>query len=299
MGELGGVLAVDKPPGVTSFDVVQAVRRALGVRRVGHAGTLDPFATGLLVVCVGEATKAVPFLMDGDKEYEAVVALGSETDTLDTEGVVVAEADAAHVTREAAIEAARAFVGLVEQVPPAYSAIHQGGRRLYELARAGVAVEAPSRWVRMEHITVTGFEPGRVSLRVRCGKGTYIRSLARDLGRALGTVAHLAALRRTESGAFRVAGAVSLTEVLSQGREVAGRLVPIEEALAHLPALHLDEDTAQRVGWGQRVAVSGTSDAEATRLLDPCGRLVAVGRVHGGLVEVVRGFSAAAGGDSR
>lgn len=300
MSELSGVLAVDKPAGITSFDAVQAVRRLVGVRRVGHAGTLDPFATGLLIICVGEATKAVPFLMDGDKEYEAVIALGAETDTCDPEGTVVAEVDASHVTRQAVEDALGAFVGQVEQVPPVFSAIRKDGRRLYELARAGEEVEVPSRVVRIEAVDVTAFEPGRVTIRVRCGKGTYIRSLGRDLGRALGTVAHLAALRRTASGPVRVEDAASLSALQALDVEaVIARMQTISAALAHLPTIQLEPDAARRFGCGQRVAVEGATDTEAARVLDPSSRLIAVGRVADEVLEVVRGFSCASAGDSR
>ena len=300
MTEPSGVVAIDKPAGVTSFDVVQAVRRAVGVRRVGHAGTLDPFATGLLVVCVGEATKAVTFLMDGDKEYEATVQLGIETDTCDIEGEVVARAPVGPLT-VATVEAVTArFVGVVEQVPPAYSAIKKDGKRLYELARAGVEVVVPPRMVRIEACDVLALEGDLLSLHVRCGKGTYIRSLGRDLGRALETVAHLRALRRTAIGPLRVEEALTLDELRSMERAtVAARLVPVDRALSHLRAVSLDEDAAWRVSCGQRVRLDGVEDGPVARAIGPDGRLIAVVRVEEGVIEVLRGFSGAVAGDSR
>lgn len=296
--ETSGVVALDKPAGLSSFDVVQSVRKALGVRRVGHAGTLDPFATGLLVVCVGEATKAVQFLMDGDKEYEAAVRLGVETDTCDPEGQVVAEATWEHVTPEAVAEAAAGFVGAVEQVPPAFSAIKRDGKRLYELARAGVEVDVPPRTVRIHACDVLSVDGDLVRLRVRCGKGTYIRSLGRDLGRVLGTVAHVCSLRRTAVGPLRVEGAVPAGTLREAPRAtLVARLVPVERALGHLPEVRVDAAAARAVACGQRPRLEEVGDADAARVLGPDGQLIAVARVAAGVVEVLRGFSRGAAGD--
>ncbi|HEX4462515.1 MAG TPA: tRNA pseudouridine(55) synthase TruB, partial [Polyangia bacterium] len=206
---MNGVLVVDKPRGVTSFDIVAMTRRALGVRRVGHAGTLDPLATGVLPVCVGDATKLVPFLMGGDKEYEAEARLGVTTDTLDAEGQVTSEMDAAGIGR-ADVEAALAgFRGAIRQRPPMHSALKVNGQRLYDLARQGIEVDRVERPIVVHSLTLTAFESPTLALHVRCGKGTYIRSLVADLGAALGVGAHMTALRRTRVGAFTLANAVT------------------------------------------------------------------------------------------
>jgi tRNA pseudouridine55 synthase len=273
-----GVVVIDKPRGPSSFDVVAAVRRTLRERRVGHTGTLDPMATGVLPVCVGEATKLVPFLMDGNKSYDAEAVLGEATDTLDATGTVVARTDARHVTR-AAVEASLAtLVGTIRQTPPAHSAIRVAGRRAYELARAGEEVELTPREVRVDAITLTSFASdgatARIGFSVDCGKGTYIRSLAGDLGAALGVGAHLTALRRTRVGPFTLADAVPLDALRPDTP-----LRSLADAVAHLPTLRLDPDEcrAVREGKSRRVAaLPAPSDAPRVRLLDGTGALVAV-----------------------
>ncbi|HEX7125986.1 MAG TPA: tRNA pseudouridine(55) synthase TruB [Thermodesulfobacteriota bacterium] len=261
--DLHGVLVVDKPKGPTSHDVVLRVRRRLGVRKAGHTGTLDPMATGVLPVVVGEATKLVPLLMEGDKAYEAEATLGIETDTLDAEGRVVATTPAAAwPTDRAAVE--RAVAGLAGrrvQRPPAFSAVKVGGRPLHERARAGESAEGAPREVIVHEALLTGFEPAqgdrppRIRFRVTCSKGTYVRVLAADLGRALGCGAHLSALRRTRSGPFGLERAVPLEALDSDpGRARAlAALVPPEEAVGHLPAVTLEAAEAVRLAHGQAV----------------------------------------------
>jgi tRNA pseudouridine55 synthase len=218
---MNGVVVVDKPAGLTSFDVVARVRRALGERRVGHAGTLDPLATGVLPVCVGEATKLVPFLMGGDKEYEAEARLGVTTDTLDATGTVVAEASADHVSRADVAATLPRFRGRILQTPPMHSALRVDGRRLYELARQGVEVERVARPVEVHALELTAWTPPTLGLRIRCGKGTYVRSLIADLGAALGVGAHMTELRRTRVGAFTLATALSLDAIMAAGPATA------------------------------------------------------------------------------
>jgi len=213
--DLHGVVVVDKPAGVTSAQVVTAVRKRLGCSRVGHTGTLDPMATGVLPICLGEATKLASYLLADDKAYEAELELGLETDTLDLDGEVLARApDAAAAVTEAAIRAALPrFVGVIQQVPPMYSAIRLDGRRLHQLARAGVEVEREPRTVTIHRLDLLAFEPPRIRLAVACSKGTYVRSLVADLGTALGCGAALSALRRTQSGLFTLATAAPLTDL--------------------------------------------------------------------------------------
>ena len=286
---MNGVLVVDKPGGITSFDVVARVRRALGERRVGHTGTLDPMATGVLPVCVGEATKLVPFLMGGDKVYEAEALLGVTTDTLDATGTVVATADAAGVTRAAVAAALPRFVGTILQRPPMHSALRVDGRRLYELARKGVEVERAPRPVRVDAIELVTWAPPRLGLRVRCGKGTYIRSLVADLGAALGPGAHLTALRRTRVGPFSLAQAVMLDTI---GPET--RLLSPAEALADHATVPLDDLQVRDVRAGKlRTIAELQAPIDAgphVRLLGPDGSLVAVAEARAGRLTLARVF---------
>ncbi len=206
MSRLDGFALVSKPPGITSFEALSAIKRGLGTRRVGHAGTLDRFAEGLLIVLCGGMTRVAQIAAEGEKEYEAVVRLGEETDTLDPEGTVV---ETAPIPSLAAIEAALpAFTGVISQTPPAFSAVHVGGRRAYEVARAGGKVDLAARTITIYSVEILAFLPPELSLRVRCSKGAYVRSLARDLARACGSRGHLRRLVRTRIGGFRVQEAV-------------------------------------------------------------------------------------------
>jgi len=287
-----GVLVVDKPEGLTSHDVVDGVRRALGVRRAGHTGTLDPFATGVLPVCVGKATRLARFLAGGAKEYRATVRLGLATTTDDATGEPLAPPRSVDADEPAVRAACASLVGTQLQVPPAYSARRVGGRRLYELARQGVAVErAPSR-VTVHEIEVRSFEGDRVEIDVRCSPGTYVRALARDLGESLGVGGHLVALRRTRTGPFDLSCAVSWSDVPSAR---ADHLVPLSTLLCHLPTVTLGVEGAEMLrhgrDLGRRHVESGFPDGE------PPERLRLVGR-DGALLAlaVPRGFDTPAPG---
>ena len=298
-----GVLVIDKPAGPTSFEVVQRVRRLLGEASAGHTGTLDPAATGVLAVCLGQALKLQQWLAEGDKAYEAVVAFGAATETEDAEGPVAERGDPSGLDAARVSAALPRFVGEIEQTPPMYSAVRVGGRRLHEAARRGVAVARPARRVRVHALEVLEFEPARdglarARLGVRCGKGTYVRTLAADLGRALGVPAHLAALRRIQAGPFGIAAAIPLAEAealaASGGPEpLRARLVPPAEALAFLPAACLDASGVTDLGHGKAVALAAPEGM--VRALDAEGRLVAVCRSDGRLLRPVRVLRPAAG----
>ncbi|MFZ9889835.1 MAG: tRNA pseudouridine(55) synthase TruB [Myxococcota bacterium] len=273
-----GVLLVDKPSGLTSHDVVGRLRRALRTRTVGHAGTLDPMATGLLVVLVGYYTRLSPYLTGADKAYDAEVTFGKSTTTDDAEGEVLETSETDRVT-EAELRAALAgFRGRCVQVPPAYSAIQIAGERMYDKARRGESVEIPAREVTFHELECLGYEPPRASLAVRCSKGTYIRSLARDLGQRMGVPAHLSGLRRTGSGAFRLADAVPLEDLLVA--DVAQRhLRRGLHALPGLTAVEVEEDLAKELLLGRPVLVPGASplqDAHETCLAHIAGDVVAL-----------------------
>jgi tRNA pseudouridine55 synthase len=299
------VLVVDKPVGPTSFTVVRRLRGALARAwdrpkrqlKVGHGGTLDPMASGVLPICVGEATKLAPFLLEADKEYETTVRFGAETDTLDAEGTIVATTPVGEL-QAAAIEAAlAAFRGPIQQVPPMYSALKRDGRPLYSYARAGETVERAPRMVTVHELTLLAVEPpDSARLRIRCSKGTYIRTLAADLGRALGLGAHLTALRRIASGPFHLAAALPLDELLR--RIDAGEPLPfvsLGDALAHLPAVRVTEAIASALRRGQSVTWAALAEAPAMgsiRVLENGGGLVAVVEPgEAGAVRTLRAFN--------
>ena len=273
---LDGLLLLDKPAGPTSFEVVRRVRRAVKVKKAGHLGTLDPFATGLLPLALGAATRLAPFLEGLDKTYLAEMELGRETDTQDLTGRVVAEHPVAVSEAEIRAQAAR-FVGEIEQVPPLYSALRHQGRRLYELARRGIAVEVRPRKVTIHRLEVQEIRLPRVILLVTCSKGTYIRTLAHDLGRALGCGAHLAALRRLAVGPFRVEEALPLAEVTRNPELARERLIPLADCLPFMPALSVAPAEAARLAQGQSLVwpLTEARPGERVRLLAD-GRLLAV-----------------------
>lgn len=278
---MDGVIAIDKPAGPSSFAVVRAVRRALGVRKAGHTGTLDPFATGLLLVAVGRATGLIPWLQRGDKEYVADVLLGEATDTLDPTGQVVRTAAVPDLSPADVAKAIAGLTGMVMQVPPAHSAVKVAGRRAYRLAREGAAPDLAARPVLLRQAEVLAQQGPRIRLRLRTGPGYYVRSLARDLAEALGTAGRLDALRRTETGGFRAEEAVPL-DVLC-GDPAAARLVAMGDALRTLPATVLSADAAARVATG-RLPEGWTHPADGdVRLLRPDGALCAIAALGGRL----------------
>jgi tRNA pseudouridine55 synthase len=254
---------VYKPKGPTSHDVVARLRRASGVRRIGHGGTLDPLAEGVLVVATGQATRLIEYVVDTTKAYGADVTFGVETDTYDAAGQVVAERSPDGLTRARVLAALAAFRGEIEQRPPSFSAISVGGQRLYALARRGETVVAPARNVTIMRLDLEAWEPPVARLAVVCSKGTYIRSLAHDLGRALGSGAHLSGLVRRQVGRFRAEDATPLAEL--EGRLRGGRwegvAVPVEAAVEHLAVVQLDETAARRLAHGQTLPLSEIGDS--------------------------------------
>lgn len=260
-----GFLNLHKPAGLTSHDCVARVRRLLQTKKVGHGGTLDPAATGVLPIAVGRATRLLPYLATG-KAYQAVVRFGLQTTTDDLEGEILRQASAAELQLADILPLLPQFQGAIAQVPPSYSAVQVGGRRLYALARQGEAVIAPVRTVTVEQIQVLGWQPGEqaeLTLAIRCGPGTYIRAIARDLGTALGPGATLASLLRTHSSGFDLANSQTLTELEAQAAADAVELCPPEQALAHLPVLVLAGDWARRWRQGQKIPQAEAEAAPA------------------------------------
>ena len=245
------MLVVDKPAGATSFDVVRRVQRLLGGRKAGHTGTLDPMATGVLPVCVGEATKIAGLLTAGDKGYVGTGELGIETDTLDTTGAVTTRGEPGDVTREALEQVLLALRGPQLQTPPAYSAVRKDGERAYERARRGEAVELEPRPIEVLELELVAWRPPLFEIRLECSKGTYVRSLVAEVGQRLGCGAALAALRRTRSGPFTLEQAVALERLEDRG--VEGALLSLDHALSFLPFVEVDAADAERLRKGQAV----------------------------------------------
>ena len=251
MGELSdGVLIVDKEEGETSFSVVRKVKKLLKVSKVGHAGTLDPFATGLLLVLVGQGTKLSSYLMAGDKTYLGTLTLGTETDTLDRTGRVTAVKPVPKLDPELVRETARAFVGETEQTPPSFSALKVQGKRAYSLARKGLPVSLEKRRVRIMELAVLSLDLPDVTFRVVCSSGTYVRTLAADLGMELGVGAHLKALRRTAIGPYGVEDALRSGDMGASAEAVKKRIIPLRHALPHFTEVEVDERTAFQVRKG-------------------------------------------------
>ena len=292
--KVDGWVILDKPPGMSSANAVKRVRRDLGVDRAGHGGTLDPLATGVLPIALGEATKTVPFVMDGRKEYHFTLRFGQARSTEDAEGEVTATSDL-RPTDEAIRGALAAFVGEVEQVPPAFSALKIEGKRAYDLARAGQPVALKPRRVLIERLELLGRpDADHADFVVSCGKGTYIRSLGRDLALSLGTVGYLSALRRTAVGPFREEAAISLPKLEALGHIPAllGALVPVATALDDIPALALTEAQADRLRQGQPVLLTRDAPPSGALLRAETGsRLVALVRSDGASLQPVRVFN--------
>jgi tRNA pseudouridine55 synthase len=290
---IDGILPIDKPSGWTSHDVVARVRRLAGQREVGHAGTLDPLATGLLLVVLGRATRLSSYVMDSEKSYRAEVALGVATTTDDSEGEVI-EVTAVPKLDAGRVEAClRPLTGEIDQLPPAYSAVHQGGERLYRLARQGAEIVPRPRRVAVHELRLEALELPVLRLFVRCGSGTYVRSLARDLGAALGTGGHLRSLRRTASGSFSVAEAVQLDGLTRDG--VVRAVEPLDRAVLDWPAAALSAPQARDIGHGRPIEL-GRPVSGNVRLYGPDGGLAALGRGCGGEVRPFRVFMQAESG---
>lgn len=251
-----GILLVDKEPGLTSFDVVRKVKRIAGVKKVGHAGTLDPFSTGLLILLLGQGTKLSQFLVAGRKRYLADIYLGVETDTLDPDGQVLNRSPVPDLKASAIQDALDLFVGEIEQVPPAYSAVKVGGVRAYKLARKGVEVRMPVRRVTVHAIELLSVELPRVVVDVICSPGTYLRCLARDLGKVLETGAHLSGLRRIASGSHRVEDAAGsgLLDDASGMTVIKELLIPLREALPDMHVVHIGKTLAAKLRNGYHPA---------------------------------------------
>jgi tRNA pseudouridine55 synthase len=292
--KVDGWVILDKPVGLGSTPAVSRVRRLFGARKAGHGGTLDPLASGVLPIALGEATKTVPFVMDGRKEYRFTLCFGQARSTEDAEGEVTATSDL-RPDDEAIRHALATFVGDIEQVPPAFSALKVEGKRAYDLARAGEPVDLKPRRVLIERLALLGRpDTDHADFVVSCGKGTYIRSLGRDLALSLGTVGYLSTLRRTAVGPFREEAAISLPKLEALGHIPAllGVLAPVATALDDIPALALTEAQADRLRQGQPVLLTRDAPPSGALLRAESGsRLVALVRSDGASLKPVRVFN--------
>jgi tRNA pseudouridine55 synthase len=284
---MNGIIVVDKPGGMTSHDVVDSIRRIVGIRRVGHAGTLDPHATGILIMLLGKATKVSRFLMGLEKEYVFTIQLGLETDTLDCWGKTVGTSSPDGVSREDILDAASQFVGEHDQVAPSVSALKHKGVRLYKLARRGEPVPAKTRPVRVDVFEVTGVEHPFVTIRTVCSSGTYVRSLARDMGHVLGCGACVSSLRRLRVGDFGIEGSVRLEDLEHASGDPAGLrevLLSIEEGLIHLPKIRIGPEAVQTLRAGGQTPEAGIAASELdfegdyAAITDDAGRIIAIAR---------------------
>ena len=283
--QVDGLLVLDKPTGMSSNASLQDAKRLFGAAKAGHTGSLDPLATGVLPLCFGEATKFSQFLLDADKGYESTFVLGVGTDTADADGAVIAQASAVHLTEDAVTQAMATLTGAIEQVPPMYSALKVDGQPLYKRARAGEQIERAARPVEIYGFELLSFEPGeqvRLGVKVRCSKGTYIRTLAEDLGAALGVPAHVSTLRRCQSGPFALDDCVTpeqLTAVKKSGTDtdLDALLQPIESCIQHLPRLSLSEAATFYIRQGQPVLVPNGPQSGMVRIADAGGLFLGVG----------------------
>jgi len=275
-----GVLLVDKPEGTTSAGVIRALKPRLGHAKVGHLGTLDPFASGLLPLCLGEATKVARYLLVEHKAYEGTIRLGTATDTLDRTGTPIDTAPVPALAQAALDAVAARFTGRQQQVPPMYSALKRDGVPLYELARRGLEVERAPREVTIESLELVLRAADRIDFRVACSKGTYVRVLAADVGRALETRAHLERLRRTRVGAFRVEDATAVDALLALAPAAALPVLAVREALAGYPAVAAPPDALERLRRGQQAPLARLpaprAAGETALLLDPAGDVAAI-----------------------
>ena len=288
--EVNGWIVLDKPVGITSTHAVSCLKRIYNGKKAGHAGTLDPLASGILPVAFGEATKTVPFVQDGEKGYRFTVQWGAETNTDDADGEIVARSD--QRPDRAAIEAALPrFTGMIEQQPPAFSAIKIAGDRAYDLARAGEAFELAPRAVTVHELTLVADDGAASTFEARCGKGTYVRAIARDLGRTLGCYGHVTALRRTRVGPFGEVDAVSLAD-LEDAEAAIGALRRVEAGLGELTRVLVDRTDAARLRRGQAMLLRGADAPPQGLAYAACsGVVVAIGAIEGGELVPARVFN--------
>lgn len=289
---MNGIININKPLGITSHDVVYRLRKLLGIKKIGHTGTLDPDASGVLPMCIGRGTKVADMLTAKDKQYVAEMTLGLATDTLDASGTVTETAEV-NVTEQDIENAIQKFVGDIEQIPPMYSAIKVDGKKLYELAREGIEIDRKPRSVRIDNIEVLDIdlEENKISIRVDCSKGTYIRTLCDDIGRELGCFAHMSKLERTKSGRFDIKDAYTLSqieEMLEKGD--MGFLVPVDVVFEEYERLTITEKKAKKMCNGTQISLQGLVEGKTYRVYDEKGNFLTISKAENGLLKILKTF---------
>lgn len=259
--DIDGIIILDKPKGITSQKAVEKVKKLLNIKRAGHTGTLDPFATGVLPICLNRATKVIPFLDESFKEYEATLRLGVETDTMDNTGNVISEKDTGEVDRDDVLCAFSRFAGEIEQIPPMFSALKKDGVRLYDLARLGKEVERKPRTVTIERLELLELNPPFVRFHVRCSRGTYVRVLASDIGRELRRGGHLTELRRVKSGMFNIRHSITLEDV----RQGYMKLVSLPDVLTNIKKVPVADKAASQIKYGKQIRKSDLTSTDSAQ----------------------------------
>ncbi len=285
---MNGVVIIDKPEGKTSHDIVAMMRKRFKTRRVGHTGTLDPMATGVLPICIGNATRAADMLINGGKRYIAELILGERTDTLDITGTVVEKSEV-QVTAEAVRKAVLSFLGEQEQIPPMYSAIKKYGKKLYELAREGVEIERQPRKINIYSIDVLDISLPKVRIDVACSKGTYIRSICDDIGTKLGCGAVMASLRRTQTAGFLIDDAYTIDE-LDSLCDISAALKPTDSLFSDLPEIHLNEKQEKSIVNGVRMTWRTGTEGQSYRLYGADGRFLCISKITDSKLVLVKSF---------
>ena len=290
---MNGIIVIDKPQGKSSHDMVSLMRRLTKIRRIGHTGTLDPMATGVLPLCIGIATKAADMLTLSDKAYRAEFILGKTTDTLDAEGEILSEYEV-NVSEEDVRSAINSFIGEIEQVPPMYSAIKQNGKKLYELAREGIEVERKVRHIKINSIDIIEIDmsENRAVIEVSCSKGTYIRTLCDDIGKRLGCGAYMTALRRIKTGCFTIDDAYTVEEIekLSQSGELEGKLQSVDGLFMEYGKIALNEKQTKSVKNGVRMSWRGKAEGEMLRVYDNEGKFICISQIEDGRLKLIKSF---------
>jgi tRNA pseudouridine55 synthase len=279
---LNGIINVNKPAGITSMDVIRRIKRVSVQKRIGHGGTLDPMATGVIPICLGQATRVMEYIVSGTKQYKAQITLGVETTTYDRLGEIVQTKRVKRITHDSLVNTTNRFVGEIEQVPPMFSALKHRGKRLYELARKGITIERESRKVKISNISILKWNPPHLSVEITCGKGFYVRSFAHDLGQSLGCGGHLSELVRTKNGALTIQDAIPLVEVEKRlaTNDLKGILRPLDFAIEHIPATVVDSKTEDMILNGKAVpnniCVFDTNAGDKYRVYSSDGTFLAI-----------------------
>jgi len=290
---MNGIILVNKPIGKTSHDIVSIMRRLTGIRRIGHTGTLDPMAEGVLPVCIGNATKVSDMLTNADKKYTAELILGMTTDTLDAEGEVITEC-AVDVTEEQIKDTINSFIGEIEQIPPMYSAIKKDGKKLYELAREGKTAEREARRINIYDIKITDInnENNSVTIDVHCSKGTYIRTLCEDIGLKLKVGAYMNKLTRTETAGFNISNCYTLAEIneFCQNGTLNKMLIPTDSVFYKYPEIRLNEKQSARIKNGVFVSAPGIEETKKYRVYDNIGQFICVAQCIEGRLHIIKSF---------